>query len=251
MTLTVRLFFTGAQFFHRGTDDNPLPRHYLVCLPIIEIMKSLSRISLPIIATIFLTMCSNPSEPEPNTPLSEIETGELLDAMLVVLSDTMPQVTATRGPGDISVACPEGGESRVLFSATDEKVSGDTVSTTTTVNFIPEGCEIMGDRGTRFTLDANPGIDYTITLSIVGFFEDFDVGGGLDGQLDWMVENRSGTCGMDMELELAVDDDLSAVGMLVGSMCGHDLSRVDTTLFSPTESGKMIASTRMPPTFPR
>lgn len=247
----MRLFFTEAQFFHRGTDDNPLPGIIWYASQFIEIMKSSSRIFLPIAATIFLTMCSNPSEPEPNIPLSEIETGELLDAMLVVLSDTMPQVTATRGPGDITIACPEGGESRVSFSATDEKVSGDTVSTTTIVNFIPEGCGIMGDRGTRFTLDANPGIDYTITLSIVGFFEDFGVDGGLDGQLDWMVENRSGTCQMDMELELVVDDDQSAVATLVGNMCGHDLSRVNTTLFDPTESGETIAPIRIPPAFPR
>ena len=200
-------------------------------------MKSLVQVVFLSAIVMVLAMCSNPSEPEENTPLSERETEELLTELLVVVSDTMPQITAIHGPEEITIACPDEGEARVSINATEEMPNDSTARLTIGVNLTPNGCGITGDEGTEFTLDAEQSINYLTILTIQGFFENVELGGGLDGQLDWMVESRSGTCPIDMDLELEVDTDLSnARSRLFGSACDHELN-LDVSSFVQSEPG--------------
>ena len=197
-------------------------------------MKSLIQVVLLSAMVMVLAMCSNPSEPEENTPLSERETEEMLVAMVVVLSDTMPQITATHGPGEFTIACPGGGEARMAADAAESAPNDSTVSITLEVGFAPNECGIKGDEGTDFTLSAEQSLDFTTTLTIQGFFEDLKLEGGLDGQLDWMVESRSGMCTIDLDAELEVDTDLSdARGVLTGSACDHELTLDISSLVQP------------------
>jgi hypothetical protein len=197
-------------------------------------MKSLIQVVLLSAIVIVLAMCSNPSEPEENTPLSERETEELLVAMMVVLSDTMPQITAVHGPEEFTIACPEGGDARVTFSATEGAPNDSTVSITLEVGFMPSECGIKGSAGTDFTVSAEQKVDFSTMLTIQGFFADLQLEGGLDGQLDWEVENRSGMCTIDMDAEIEVETDLSdARSVMVGSACDHELTLDISSIVQP------------------
>lgn len=199
-------------------------------------MKSLIQVVLLSAMVMVLTMCSNPSEPEENTPLSEGETEELLMAMMVVMSDTMPQITAVHGEQEFTIACPEGGESRVSISASEGAPRDNAVSLTIEVGFTPNGCGIEGSAGTDFTLSAEQNLDYTTTLTIQGFFEDLELEGGMDGQLDWMVDSRSGMCTIDLDAELEVTTDLSSArSLLTGRACDHELNIDITSFVQPAE----------------
>ncbi len=212
-------------------------------------MKSLIQAVL-LSAIVMVAACDSASTEPDNTPLSERETEELLTALLVVVSDTMPQITAVHGPEDFTIACPDEGEARVSINATEEMPNDSTARLTIGVNFTPNGCGIMGDEGTEFTLDAEQSINYLSVLTIQGFFGDVELEGGLDGQLDWMVESRSGTCTIDMDTELEVDTDLSnARSRLFGSACGHELALVDTSSF--VQSGPESEQIRRKPVRPR
>lgn len=193
-------------------------------------MKFLLRYALLCVVVTFLVMCSNPSEPKDNTPLSTDETEGLLRSMMVVMADTMPQITAVHGENEITIACPNGGDARVKIDASDT-VDGDTARTEFSIRFVPSGCGLKGSDGTDFILDANPGLDYSMGITIVGLFESFTIDGGLDGQLDWMVDHRSGTCRIDMDLEADLDlnsDPPASNSYLVGEACEHTL-RLDVS----------------------
>lgn len=193
-------------------------------------MKLLLRYALLCVVVAFLAMCSNPSEPEENTPLSANETEGLLYGMMVVFADTMPQITAVHSENEITIACSNGGEARVKIDASDS-IEGDTARIEFGVGFVPSGCGLQGSDGTDFVLDANPGLDYSLVTTIVGFFESFTITGDLEGQLDWMVDHRSGTCSIEMDLETELDvtrDPPAANSYLVGDACAHTL-RLDVS----------------------
>lgn len=199
-------------------------------------MKSLIQVVLLSTMVMVLTMCSNPSEPEENTPLSERETEELLMAMMVVMSDTMPQITAVHGEQEFTIACPDGGDARMSVDATEGAPRDNAASITFEVAFTPNECGIKGSEGTEFTLSAEQSLDYATTLTIQGLFEDVQLEGGLDGQLDWMVENRSGMCAIDMDAELDVGTDLTnARSLITGSACDHELNLDITSFVQPPE----------------
>ena len=184
----------------------------------------------------FLAMCSGPSEPDENTPLNAEETEGLLRGMMVVFADTMPQISAIHSPTDFTILCPDGGDARVNVSNSDTS-DGDTVRTAIGINFMPSGCGLRGTDGTDFVLEANPGLDYTLAISIVGFFDDFSIAGGLMGQLDWMVESRSGTCRIDMDLEAKLDltsNPPGAKSYMTGDACEHELMLDVTEVVAPS-----------------
>ncbi len=199
-------------------------------------MKSLVQVVL-LSAIVLVAACDSASTEPDNTPLSERETEELLMAMMVVVSDTMPQITAVHGPEEVTIACPEGGEARVSIDAIDEMPNDSTARLTVGIDFTPNGCEITGGEGTEFTLDAEQSINFLTIITIQGFFENVELGGGLDGQLDWMVESRSGTCPIDMDLELEEGTDLlDSRSRLFGSACDHELN-LDISSIVQTEPG--------------
>ena len=178
----------------------------------------------------FLAKCSSPSEEEENTPLSAVETESMLTGIMVVLSDTMPEITAIHSASEVTIACPEGGEARVTIMASDSVV-GDTSRIAIGIGSAPANCALEGSDGTVFVLDANPGLDFNQVITIVGFFDSFTVEGGMAGQLDWKVDNRNGTCLIDMDLEASPDltsNPPAIKSFLSGDACDHQL-RIEIT----------------------
>ena len=200
-------------------------------------MKSLVQVVL-LSAIVMVAACDSASTKPDNTPLSERETEELLMAMFVVVSDTMPEITATHGPEEFTIACPEEGEMRLSVNVTDAMPNDSTTRLTIGLDFTPNGCGIKGNEGTEFTLNAERSINFLTILTVQGFLDDVELGGGLDGQLDWMVESRSGTCTIDMDLELEEDTDLlNARSRLFGSACDHELNLLDVSSVVQSEPG--------------
>ena len=108
---------------------------------------------------------------------------------------------------------------------------GDTARVVTDISFAPSGCGLTGSGGTDFILEANPGLDYSLVITIVGFFDVFTVEGGLMGQLDWMVDSRTGTCRIDMDLNNTLDltsTPPASTSFLEGEACEHEL-RLDVS----------------------
>ncbi|MCY4158437.1 MAG: hypothetical protein OXF48_02365 [Bacteroidetes bacterium] len=83
-------------------------------------MNPFIRIILPVAVAIFLTMCSNPSEPESeNMPLNESEAKELMNEIMTIMADTMPKIIQSLNEDEHVIACPEGGDARVSINTTE------------------------------------------------------------------------------------------------------------------------------------
>ncbi len=182
------------------------------------------------LTVILLAKCSGPSEAEENTPLNIAETESLLNGIMVVLADTTPTITAIHSTSEVTIACPEGGGARVTITTSDSVV-GDTARITFDIGAAPASCALNGSDGTVFVLDANPGLDFYQSVTIVGFFDSFTIEGGLTGTVDWRVGDRNGTCSFDMDLEAAPAPNSNPPAFesfLSGDACGHEL-RLDVT----------------------
>ena len=194
-------------------------------------MRHLPQYALMCALTVtLLAKCSGPSEAEENTPLNVAETESLLNGIMVVLADTTPEITAIHSAGEVTIACPEGGEARVTITTSDSVV-GDTARITSDIGAAPASCALKGSDGTVFVLDANPGLNFYQSVTIVGFFESLTVEGGLTGQVDWKADDRNGTCSFDMDLEAAPVPNSNPPAFessLSGDACGHEL-RLDVT----------------------
>jgi len=202
-------------------------------------MKHQSRIILPVFVATFLMMCSNPSEPESeNAPLSSSESEELLNAIMVVMTDTMPKITQRFSTNDFAIICPEGGDARLVINVSDDASNDTTASLLIDFKFTPDQCKSTGDKGTNFILSSSQSIDYNATFTIVGFFEDIELEGSLNGEVQWTAADRSGTCeiNMDAELEIIGPDLENYRSLMVGDACDHNLT-LDLNPFLFTDPG--------------
>ncbi|MCY4204383.1 MAG: hypothetical protein OXE92_01505 [Bacteroidetes bacterium] len=198
-------------------------------------MNPFIRIILPVAVAIFLTMCSNPSEPESeNMPLNESEAKELMNEIMTIMADTMPKIIQSLNEDEHVIACPEGGDARVSINTTEIQPDENSDQAILTLNFgfTPNKCEVTGKEGTRFSVSSTQPIDYSYTLTIVGFFEDLEFEGELNGELNWEIENRSGVCMIDMDetLDFEVNLATNASSIMAGIACGHELTIQRTSL---------------------
>jgi hypothetical protein len=130
--------------------------------------------------------------------------------------------------------CPLGGEVAVTLVAGEEEV-GDTLRLVTDATLIPTGCSISS-QGVDFVLDGNPHVLQEVVIQIVGFFEGLTFEGAISGGLDWEVDDRSGTCMID--LTLSAEPDFSGPepqpnAKLGGMMCGETVEFDADDLVSP------------------
>lgn len=75
-------------------------------------------------------------------------------------------------------------------------------------------------------MDGDPSMRIEVSLDII-WLEKITMGGGVGGQIEWQLEDRSGDCAMDLPLDAMVDlsnlDDPKVTGGLEGKMCGHGI----------------------------
>lgn len=183
-------------------------------------MPGMKPMSLLVALPIVLAGCRD-SPTEPVQPLNEEEAEALLLGLMEVAADTTALVSATDDGG--VYACARGGQLMATIDVGQERV-GDTVRVNTDLSLDPEGCVFWSD-GYQFTLDGNPGVRIEMTLSAVNLSESFGLEMAITGAVDWQLDDRSGTCMVDLEGggEVDLSNPESSEGGIAGALCGLEV----------------------------
>jgi len=163
------------------------------------------------------------TEPE-NEPLTMNEAVALFEGMRAIQQDSTPRILHASDDSTV-VACPVAGQVRVTGSAS-EAVAGDTLRLSTDFTAAPAGCQ-FSQGGHQFTIDGDPGVRERTVVVIAGLFEHFSIEGTVTGSVDWQLDGRSGSCGIDLVLTGEPDlsgNEPSVAGMLSGTLCDHDVN---------------------------
>ena len=170
-------------------------------------------------AAVALAACESTTEPA--EPLTLEETEALYLGMQALLADTAPELISSTPDGGV-FACPLGGQVTAAIEIRDE-MAADTARLITNTTLDPDGCVLPSD-GYEFTVDGNPNVMIALTLTIVGSTFEFLVDGSTTGGLDWTLDDRSGTCMID--LTFSANPDLSGsepAAIASGTMCGLEV----------------------------
>ena len=185
-------------------------------------MSGRTRLALSgLVLAVVLAGCEDPVDP-PDT-LTEAEALALFKAIAVGL-ELLPDDDVDPGSVDTMVACPHGGRSKVVGTASARQ-AGDTLKLALNAVVTPAGCKVSGD-GLAFTVDGDPSMSTEMSFDIIAF-ETVVLGGGIEGKVKWQLEDRSGECAMNLPLDATVDlsdpENPKATGGYKGKMCGHDI----------------------------
>jgi len=182
-------------------------------------MSRLNPLTLPtaLLTAVVAVGCED-STTEPAEPLTQQETEALYRGMEQMQMDTTAQVISVTPDGGV-VACPLGGQATVAAEFNEETV-GDTVRLMTNYTIDPEGC-VLSSESNEFTLDGNPNVTTEVNVGIVGSTFEFLVDGSVTGGLDWQLDDRSGTCMIDLIFGLGDTQPMTAT--VSGTMCGHEV----------------------------
>lgn len=156
----------------------------------------------------------NPTEPA--EPLTLAETEALYLGISELAQDTAPDFVAMTTAGGV-VACPLGGQATMGAELPTETTGS--LRLVTTID--PDGCG-LSSRGYDFTLDGNPNVRIDLTTTIDTSTFAFTVTGSITGGVDWDLDDRSGTCMIDLALSVGVDGlgpDGVPTGTASGMMC--------------------------------
>ena len=182
----------------------------------------LARLGMFLVAAVAaLAACDSTTEPA--KPLTLEETEALYLGMQELFRDTAPEIISSTEDGGV-FACPLGGQVTAAFDAREE-TAPDTARLVTNVTFEPVGC-VLSSGGSEFTLDGNPNVLSSLTIAIVVSTFEFFVEGSTTGGLDWQLDDRSGTCMIDLALSAEVDPsgpEPVARGIVSGTMCGLEV----------------------------
>ncbi|WP_428103662.1 hypothetical protein [Candidatus Palauibacter sp.] len=168
--------------------------------------------------------CSEGTTEPPATaePLSAAESMALFEAMRALQSDTAATIIGG-SENSVVIACPLGGQLRRTVMYADESAA-DTLRLAWDLAAAPAECRFSSG-GLQFTVDGAPEVRDRGAFVIVGFLEQFRLEGSVSGRLDWRLDDRAGSC--DMDLTWSGEPDLSGTepsvaGLLTGTVCGHD-----------------------------
>lgn len=165
--------------------------------------------------------------------LTTQEVEALYHGVSALSRDTTLTVISVTADGTVA-ECPLGGEVAVALKVSAEE-AGDTLRLVTDATLVPAECGISS-QGVDFVLDGNPHVLQEVAVQVVGFFEGLAIEGAVSGGVDWKVDDRSGTCKID--LTLSAEPDLSgpepqANAKLAGTMCGETMEFDADDLVSP------------------
>ena len=111
------------------------------------------------------------------------------------------------------------GQVTVAIEVMHEEVA-DTVRLMSDITWTHDGCRFLG-QGLEFTADGNPNVRDQLHLQFVGGFEGGTIEGTTTGTLDWALDDRSGTCVLDLVLMGPTPE---VAGGFSGMMCGLEVS---------------------------
>ena len=173
-----------------------------------------------LVLTVMLVGCEDPVDP-PDT-LTEAEALALFKSLEGFIG---PDDDVDPGPVDTTLPCPLGGEAKVVGTSSAKEIA-DTLRLAVNAVVTPAGCNLSSD-GLTFTVDGDPNMRIRVTTDIIGF-ESMIIGGGVEGTIKWLLEDRSGDCAMDLPLDATVDlqdlENPQLSGGFQGKMCGHDIA---------------------------
>lgn len=159
----------------------------------------------------------------PAEPLNMDETEALYLGIQELASDTAPNLVSVTTDGGV-IACPLGGQATAVWDIREEQ-AGDTARLITDATFDPAGCVLSSD-DYEFTLDGNPNIRTVVAVGIVGSTLEFQIEGSITGGVDWQLDDRSGTCMIDLILSAEIDatgTDPTPRASFSGTMCGLEV----------------------------
>ena len=175
-----------------------------------------------LVLTVMLAGCGD-DPVDPPDPITEAEALALFMSITEGL-ELVPDDGVDPGPVDFTHPCPLGGQAKFVGTATTKTIA-DTVRAEIGVVVTPAGCKVSGNAMT-FTVDGDPSLRIEYSFDFIGL-EKITLGGGVEGQIEWQLEDRSGDCAMDLPLDATVDlsnlDDPQTTGGFRGKMCGHDI----------------------------
>ena len=166
-----------------------------------------------------LAACSD-STTEPEEPLTEAEAIALLQGIRGIMGDSI-LIAGTVTQSGAAVECPLGGQVAATIDVTLEP-RGDTVRVVMEATLTPSGCRFTS-RGLEFTVDGNPNVHIRGVITSLGLDEEIGVENHTTGVVDWELDDRSGTCVIDMELDAILDlsgSEPNGTGTDTGMMCG-------------------------------
>ena len=161
-----------------------------------------------------------PVEPPPK-PLLEAEARVLYESLTRLFShlDDYPLVSVN---GDVQIyKCPVLGEITQTFGRPRFESSADTLFSIYPVTYSPAGCKLSDETGNDFTVDSEPGVEYLITIWEIPDGQVW-LTADLDGSVDWLIDERSGTCLIDMHVHWSVVP-AANVETHTGMMCEFEL----------------------------
>ena len=170
-----------------------------------------------------MTLGCKDSTTEPADALNMEETEALYRGIFAFAASEEPEIIS-ESPGGLVFACPLGGQASAVVDFTEESV-GDTLRVVTDMTLDPERCVVRSE-GYHFTLDGNPSVHIEMTLSSVGAFEQPTIDATVTGGVDWELDDRSGTCMIDLTSHVHFDLSVSEPGdspTVSGTMCGMEV----------------------------
>lgn len=159
----------------------------------------------------------------PAEPLTLDETEALYLGIQELVGDTAPNLVSVTTDGGV-IACPLGGQVTAVWDIREEQ-AGDTARLITDATFDPAGC-VLSSEDYEFTLDGNPNVHTVVAVGIVGSTLEFQIEGSITGGVDWQLDDRSGTCMIDLILSAEIDTsgtDPTPKATLAGMMCGLEV----------------------------
>ena len=154
--------------------------------------------------------------------LTMAEAEALFEGMRAIQMDSTPRIIRATENSAV-VACPLGGQLTLTGMVVDESVA-DTLRLVSDFTASPSACQ-LSHGGLQFTVDGAPSVRERTAVVIVGLLEHFSLEGSVTGRLDWQLDDRSGSCDIDLVLSGEPDPtatEPSVAAVLSGMLCGHE-----------------------------
>ena len=106
------------------------------------------------------------------------------------------------GSVDTTTDCPLGGQAKIVGTVSTTTIA-DTLRLEMRAVVTPTACIVSGDAMT-FTVDGDPSMRTETSYDFIGS-DKMIIDGGVEGRIEWQLEDRSGDCAMDLPLNATVD----------------------------------------------
>ena len=181
---------------------------------------SLARKLVPGVALALLLAACEDYSLRDGTALTKEESVALLKGAAVTFGQMLEDSTLiVESQDSIVTRCPLGGLAhwhRILIRET-----GDTVRLRADLRISPQECAVEAD-GIQLTIDRAQQLYYYVSVRIIEATSEVNFAGTVSGTVDWTLDDRSGSCWVDLKLDTAPDfDNRTLSGLYRGRVCNY------------------------------